>query len=771
MGMFKWLSGNDDAVVGSLESIQALDASSANLLIVDAQFNVVVANRAAKSLLAGLEKELSSLHGGFSALNVVGSNLTALGINGAQLQQAVLQNPVNAELAIALPCKQIKVVVSRLSNVKGETTAYSVELQDNDAAMMQSAITDALHRVQAVIEFKPDGTILTANDNFCNALGYELDEIKGQHHRLFVSTEFASSAEYRDFWRNLERGQVCSGEYCRIRKDGGEIWIQASYNPVYDEQGNVVRVVKFATDITAEKIKNAYYGGQIAALNRTQAVIEFDLNGNILDANENFLSTMGYSLDEIKGKHHSIFIDSEYQKTAEYRSFWEQLSKGVYFADEFKRIGKAGNEVWIQASYNPILDQNGKPYRVVKYATDITARTTAVNDIKQTMSELVKGNLDTQALNFEGDYAELGESINQFVSDLKSIIGIIKAVMTSMSSGDLTQRIDEEFQGEFQVLGDAINSFATEISSTIGSINEAVDTINTASSEIATGNADLSSRTEQQASSLEQTASSMEELTGTVRLNAENAEQANMLASQASTVANEGGDLIRQVVTTMGAINTSAQEISDIIGVIDGIAFQTNILALNAAVEAARAGEQGRGFAVVASEVRTLAQRSAEAAKEIKELISDSVSKINDGNSLVNKSGDTMSEVVTAIKRVNDIMSEISAASSEQATSIEEVGKAVNNMDEMTQQNAALVEEAAAAADSLQQQAANLSERVAMFKLEQGADHVLTPPSAPSRPRINGMNGIPKPAMRVKAVNAPGSLKPSVPVESEWESF
>ena len=763
MGVFKWLSGEDNAVVGSLESIQALDASSANLLILDNQCNIVVANKAAKALLGQLEGSIKARIGSFSVMTLIGSNISALGLQASSLQQAAAQSPVGGEVLLELKDRNIKVTVAGLKNVRGETTAYSVELIDNQDAILTNAITDALNRVQAVIQFYPDGTIITANENFCGAVGYDLEEIQGQHHRIFCKSDYTSSQEYKDFWRNLARGQVSSGEFCRIRKDGSEIWINASYNPVYDENGKVIRVVKFATDITDEKIKNAYYGGQIEALNRAQAVIEFNLDGTIINANENFLGAMGYSLEEIQGKHHSMFVDAEYKKSPEYRSFWEQLGKGIYFADEFRRINKAGDDVWIQASYNPIFDQNGKPYRVVKYAVDITARVKAVQAIRATMQRLVVGDLDTDPLRLDGDFAELGNSINQFVQDNKRIIGTISDVMSSMSAGDLTQRVDDDFQGEFQVLANAINSFAEEISGTIRSINEAVDTINTASSEIATGNADLSSRTEQQASSLEETASAMEELTGTVRLNAENAEQANMLASQASKVANEGGDLIRQVVDTMGDINASAQEISDIIGVIDGIAFQTNILALNAAVEAARAGEQGRGFAVVASEVRTLAQRSAEAAKEIKELISDSVGKINGGNQLVNKSGDTMAEVVNAIQRVNDIMSEISAASSEQATSIEEVGKAVNSMDEMTQQNAALVEEAAAAADSLQQQAIGLTERVAMFKLDGGS--LLAPPPA------RKTNGASKPAARMTAVSAPKALKPGSPSESEWETF
>ena len=259
----------------------------------------------------------------------------------------------------------------------------------------------------------------------------------------------------------------------------------------------------------------------------------------------------------------------------------------------------------------------------------------------------------------------------------------------------------------------------------------------------------------------------MEELTSTVKLNAENADQAKGLASQASEVASEGGRVIEQVVHTMGEINDSAQRISDIIGVIDGIAFQTNILALNAAVEAARAGEQGRGFAVVASEVRTLAQRSAEAAKDIKALISASVDKIGDGNVLVNKSGETMSNIVTAIKRVNDIMSEIAAASSEQATGIQEVSNAVVQMDEMTQQNAALVEEAAAAADSMRQQSGELSQRVSVFKV--GGKSKPSRESAVAPTFLNGNHHLPKerevPKQPVQALN------PASPEGEDWEAF
>lgn len=306
---------------------------------------------------------------------------------------------------------------------------------------------------------------------------------------------------------------------------------------------------------------------------------------------------------------------------------------------------------------------------------------------------------------------------------IRAVIGPLNeaiAVANAVASGDLTSRIEAKSTNETGRLLQALKQMNDNLVDLVGKVRLSTDSISTASGEIASGNADLSQRTEQQASSLEETASSMEELTSTVRQNAENARQASQLAVGASDVAVKGGAVVGQVVETMSSINESSKKIVDIISVIDGIAFQTNILALNAAVEAARAGEQGRGFAVVATEVRTLAQRSAAAAKEIKELIGDSVNKVEDGTRLVDEAGATMDEIVNAVKRVTDIMAEISAASQEQSAGIEQVNQAITQMDEVTQQNAALVEEAAAAAESMQEQSHGLIEAVTVFKLTGG---------------------------------------------------
>ncbi len=327
----------------------------------------------------------------------------------------------------------------------------------------------------------------------------------------------------------------------------------------------------------------------------------------------------------------------------------------------------------------------------------------------------------------QGYTRTLSQLLNQLSDVTDSGLRDIMRVANALAQGDLTQTINKDYTGLFGETREGVNATVENLRQLVDEIRMAAEGINTGSREIAVGNQDLSQRTEEQASSLEETASSMEELTSTVKQNAENARQANQLAIGASAVAGKGGAVVSQVVGTMHSINESSRKIVDIISVIDGIAFQTNILALNAAVEAARAGEQGRGFAVVAAEVRNLAQRSAAAAKEIKTLIGDSVDKVENGTRLVGEAGQTMEEIVASIKRVTDIMSEISAASMEQSSGIEQVNLAITQMDEVTQQNAALVEQAAAAAESLEEQAQNLSASVSVFKLDSAAGMGLAP--------------------------------------------
>ncbi|WP_052808298.1 methyl-accepting chemotaxis protein [Methyloterricola oryzae] len=389
-------------------------------------------------------------------------------------------------------------------------------------------------------------------------------------------------------------------------------------------------------------------------------------------------------------------------------------------------------------------------------------------EIMRLVQAAVQGNLSTRANagQFQHSFRDMVQGVNQTLDAIVGPLEDLARVQSALADGNLTEKMTGDYRGTFAKLKDDTNATIDKLADSVFAIKEATDAINTASQEIAMGNTDLSQRTEQQASSLEETASSMEELSSTVKQNADNARQANQMAVAASDVAVRGGDVVQQVVGTMSAINESSRKIVDIISVIDGIAFQTNILALNAAVEAARAGEQGRGFAVVAGEVRNLAQRSAAAAKEIKMLIGDSVEKVEDGAKLVSEAGRTMDEIVSAVKRVTDIMSEISAASIEQSSGIEQVNQAVTQMDEATQQNAALVEEAAAAAESLEEQAGNLAVAVARFRLAG-----LTP--ALARPRREPVASRPAMSSKTKrpAKSAAKAAPPHAAEADDWAEF
>jgi methyl-accepting chemotaxis protein len=490
-----------------------------------------------------------------------------------------------------------------------------------------------------------------------------------------------------------------------------------------------------------------------------------------------------------------------------------EFEKALFTAagrEAFAKIAPHAKEFWPIAESNIALIQAGKKDEALAMLVDktIPARNRLLEALSaekkrqltvlgDELQEIEKAMFDTRlelaALALLVAFALLGTAW-YVARTLRRRVEVACSVADRVRDGDLTVSVRDDARDEISPLLRALGDMQDALTRVVSTVRQNAESVATASSQIAQGNADLSQRTEEQASTLQQTAASMEELGSTVKLNADNAKQANQLAHGASDVAVKGGEVVSQVVATMGEINSSSKRIADIIGVIDGIAFQTNILALNAAVEAARAGEQGRGFAVVAGEVRNLAQRSAEAAKEIKALITASVERVDQGSALVDRAGTTMSEVVDSIKRVTDIMGEISAASSEQSSGVSQVGHAVVQMDQVTQQNAALVEESAAAAESLKSQAQQMVQVVAVFRLNAQAEArsaVAAKPAAPATPAWNGkdrrgpdrarnVTRLPvkdskdKPAAQAPVAAAPARVAKTAAAagaEGDWESF
>jgi methyl-accepting chemotaxis protein len=627
----------------------------------------------------------------------------------SELNAGKPQNDVFERVTKAGDAIWIQAVYAPVKDASGRVTKIVKIATDVTAAKRQAADYEgqlsAVGKAQAVIEFSLDGKILAANDNFLNTLGYSLAEIKGQHHSLFVDPVYRASPEYRAFWDKLARGDFDAGQYKRIAKGGKEVWIQASYNPIFDASGKPYKVVKYATDITAAKLQAADYEGQLSAVSKAQAVIEFSLDGKILAANDNFLNTLGYSLAEI-----SLFVDPVYRASPEYRAFWDKLARGDFDAGQYPRIGKGGREIWIQASYNPIYDASGKPYKVVKYATDVTAQVKAANMLKEAVEQAQAvaaagrdGDL-TQRIPMDGKtgaVADLCGGVNQLMETTAAVFADVGRVFSALAEGDLSQRITRDLQGTFADVKVDANGSCEKLESIIEEVRAAAGALTSAANQVSATAQSLSQAASEQASSVEETTASIDQMSASITQNSDNAKITDTMASKASKEAAEGGAAVTQTVAAMKQI---AQKIS----IVDDIAYQTNLLALNAAIEAARAGEHGKGFAVVAAEVRKLAERSQEAAKEIGELATDSVSTAE-------RAGKLLDEIVPSIQKTSDLVQEITAASQEQSQSVTQIGGAMGQLSTATQQNASASEELAATSEELSGQAAQLQDAVSFF--------------------------------------------------------
>ena len=534
-------------------------------------------------------------------------------------------------------------------------------LQKNADSVSIKSLNAAINRSQAVIEFRMDGTIVTANENFLGAMGYTLDEVKGKHHSMFVDPAMHDSAAYREFWARLHRGEYQAAQYKRFGKGGREIWIQASYNPIIDSSGKPVGVIKFATDITAQKIQSMEDAGKIVAMSRAQAMIEFNMEGGIITANQNFLDAVGYTLAEIQGKHHSMFVTSADRDSAGYREFWARLNRGEFEAAEYKRIGKGGKEIWILATYNPILDEAGKPFKVVKFATDVTEQKLKAADNDGQIGAIRKsqvviefnmdGTIRTANQNFcdalgytlpeiQGKHHSMfvessernGPAYREFWESLKR--GQYQAAeYRRIAKGGREIWIQASYNPILDLNGKPFKvvKYATDVTA---------QAIGRRKAEAARG------LIESVAAGSEEMSASIREISETMTKSKENAATAMGRVEAADAQAQK--------------LNTAAQAMSGIVELIGNITGQINLLALNATIESARAGDAGRGFAVVASEVKNLANQAKHATDTI-------TKEIESLNGIASDVVGSLNAIKGEIAGVNEFITSTAAAVEEQS--------------------------------------------------------------------------------------------------------
>lgn len=530
----------------------------------------------------------------------------------------------------------------------------------------------AIESVQAVLAYTLDGIITAVNDNYLSLSGYDRSELVGFPLSKLMDPNDPQAQSLPDFWAKLRAGIPQNGEFKRVTKSGSPFWIAASYTPVRDANGQVCQFVVFATDITESKRAASSSFRKFDALGRSQAIIEFTPDGEIIDANDNFLSVMGYQLDEIVGKHHRIFMPREDLQTLDYPAFWKDLASGINKTGEFRRISRSGDDVWISGSYVAVMNELGRVSSILKMATDIT-------ESKRSVNALVGG-------------------------------------LAELASGNLAVRLQDEVSGQFQTVRDSFNDTLTSFSEMVDEVRTRAEDMNGEAGQIARGAGDLARRGESQAASLEETAAAVEQISGNITMTSQSAQHADAAARDALKVVLRGADVVGQAIAAIERIDEHTKQMGEFTRVIEGFAFQTNLLSINAAVEAARAGEVGRGFAVVANEVRNLAQQSAKASQNIADLIGKSETEVKAGVKLVRDAGVSLEQIQSAVGGVVENITGIAHATTEQSTGVREVSEALAQLDGVNQANLSMSEQYAAAAASLSSQVEDLGRMMDRFR-------------------------------------------------------
>ncbi|HEX3121514.1 MAG TPA: PAS domain S-box protein [Candidatus Acidoferrum sp.] len=563
------------------------------------------------------------------------------------------------------------------------------ELERQEARGIVGAIDSNFCYAQLTVE----GAFLSANTHFLELYGYRQEELVGKNHQVLVDTTQAHSSGYSEFWSQLRTGKAQVGVFKNVTNDGREVYLQAVFGAVRDEMDRVMKIVVVGTNVTSEKVAAADFAGQISAIGKSQAVIEFQMDGTIAQANDNFLRTMGYTLDEIKGKHHAIFVDENYRNSPDYRDFWAKLNRGEYQTGEYKRVAKGGREVWIQASYNPILDLNGKPFKVVKYASDITPQKVAAEELRRKVDSMLvavsaasRGDL-TQEITVSGQDAigQMGAGLSQLLSNLRISIGKIGQTAATLSTSS----------GELSSVSQQMSANAEETSSQANVVSAAGEQVNRNLQTVATGS---------------------EEMSVSIKEIAKN-------ATEAAKVATEAVKAAQATNVTVSKLGESSVEIGQVIKVITSIAQQTNLLALNATIEAARAGEAGKGFAVVANEVKELAKETAKATEDISRKIESiqvdtkgAVEAIGTITRIITQVNDISNSIASAVEEQNATTNEMSRNVTEAARGASEIAKNIAGVAEAAQSTSHGAGDSQRAAQTLTTMSTELRELVAQFK-------------------------------------------------------
>jgi methyl-accepting chemotaxis protein len=667
----------------------AFNGASGAMMMVDRDCNVTHLNPASQTLLQKNADEFRKVWPSFDPQAMLGSSIDRFHKNPAH-QRAILNDPSRLPWRTDITVGEMKfsLNVAAVRDEQGNHVGSMLEWGDVADVRMNRGVIDAIRRHQAVAEYSLDGNLTTVNDNYRSIFGHSAMSMVGQSYVEFIHPDDAKT--YEDLWRKLREGESVAGRFRGRGQGGRDIWLETSFNAVLDAQGKPFKVVQIATDVSALEAKVAEKEAVLDALDGGRARITFDPKGNIQSANNLFLAATGYSREEIVGRHHRMFMPADKQKSAEYAAFWRSLGAGEIASGLFRRVRKGGVDLWLQANYVPVLGVKGEVTSVVKFADDVTD--------------------DQNARRRDAEERE------RLQADQQQVVESLRAGLGALAGGDLAARLEDAFGAEYEGLRNDFNEALDTLREAMTSLAETSHSIQRGAGEISSAADDLSRRTEGQAATLEETAAALDQLTASVRSSADGAANAAEAVESARKDAEESGETVRRAVAAMNRIEKSSEQISRIIGVIEDIAFQTNLLALNAGVEAARAGDAGRGFAVVASEVRALAQRSSEAAKEIKDLISESTEQVGEGVDLVGQAGTALEQIVTRVAQIAERVSEIASSAREQSTGLGEINTGVNQLDQVTQQNAAMVEESTAASHALNGEAEQLAALVRRFK-------------------------------------------------------